>query len=88
MIDEELLAMRISKLITIVILIDLLQGYDTSAQLSAIDDLVAQHAPIQTVLRLLILANLTTGGIKAKALENLKREILQVGSTMTCRTIR
>lgn len=49
-----------------------------SAQVSEIEDLVAQAAPIQIVLRLLCLANLTTGGIKTKVLENLKREILQV----------
>lgn len=34
---------------------------------------------MQIVLRLLCLASILTGGIKAKTLENLKREILQVG---------
>ena len=34
---------------------------------------------MQTVLRLLCLASLITGGIKAKTLENIKRELLQVG---------
>ena len=38
---------------------------------------------MQTVLRLLCLASILTGGIKVKTLENLKREILQVGG-VTC----
>ena len=33
---------------------------------------------MQTVVRLLCLASITNGGIKAKALENVKREFLQV----------
>ena len=33
---------------------------------------------MQTVVRLLCLASIVSGGIKAKTLENLKREILQV----------
>ncbi|KAF9514282.1 hypothetical protein BS47DRAFT_1376541 [Hydnum rufescens UP504] len=56
---------------------NLLQGYDTTSQITGIEDLVAQQAPIQIVLRLLCLANLVTGGIKVRVLENLKREILQ-----------
>jgi len=49
-----------------------------STQISAIEDLVAQAAPIHVILRLICLASLTTGGIKIKIFENLKREILQV----------
>lgn len=64
---------------------DLLQGYETSAQISAIEDLIAQAAPIQLVLRLLCLANVTTGGIKVKTLENIKREILQASCSKTSR---
>lgn len=36
------------------------------------------------VLRMLILANITFGGIKTKQLENIKREILQVGDFRRC----
>jgi len=46
--------------------------------LTAIEELIAQGADMQVVLRLLCLASLTAGGIKAKNLESLKREILQV----------
>ncbi|KAF8314011.1 Sec1-like protein [Clavulina sp. PMI_390] len=56
---------------------NLLEGYEIPAQLSEIEDLIAQGAPIQLVLRLLCLVNVTTGGIKAKTLDNLKREFLQ-----------
>jgi vacuolar protein sorting-associated protein 33A len=57
---------------------DLLSSYDTPSQLTAIEDLIAQGADQHVVLRLMCLASLTTGGIKAKVLENLKREVLQV----------
>ncbi|KAF7337688.1 Vacuolar protein sorting-associated protein 33A [Mycena sanguinolenta] len=56
---------------------NLLASYEFPAQITAIEDLVAQGADMQTVLRLLCLASITTGGVKAKNLENLKREILQ-----------
>ncbi len=59
--------------------IDLLASYDVNGQVTAIEELVAQGADMQIVLRLLCLASILTGGIKAKTLENLKREILQVG---------
>ncbi|KAG8924712.1 hypothetical protein FRC00_004790, partial [Tulasnella sp. 408] len=56
---------------------NLLASYEPNTQVSAIEDLIAQEAPLQLVLRLLCLASLTNGGIKAKTLENIKREILQ-----------
>ncbi|KIO16829.1 hypothetical protein M407DRAFT_181499 [Tulasnella calospora MUT 4182] len=56
---------------------NLLASYEPTVQVSAIEDLIAQEAPLQLVLRLLCLASLTNGGIKAKTLENIKREILQ-----------
>ncbi|PPQ68764.1 hypothetical protein CVT26_001733 [Gymnopilus dilepis] len=56
---------------------NLLASYEVTAQLNAIEDLIAQGADMQIVLRLLCLASLTAGGVKAKNLENLKREILQ-----------
>ncbi|KAJ8518791.1 hypothetical protein ONZ45_g4174 [Pleurotus djamor] len=56
---------------------NLLASYNVSAQLTAIEDLIAQGADMQVVLRLMCLASITTGGIKVKVLEGLKREILQ-----------
>lgn len=57
---------------------DLLASYETTAQISSIEDLIAQGADMQLVVRLLCLASITTGGIKGKVLDNIKREILQV----------
>ncbi|KAF9055953.1 Sec1-like protein [Panaeolus papilionaceus] len=56
---------------------NLLASYEVTAQLNAIEDLIAQGADMQVVIRLLCLASLTGGGVKAKNLENIKREILQ-----------
>ncbi|KAK0208669.1 Sec1-like protein [Desarmillaria ectypa] len=56
---------------------DLLASYKVSEQISAIEELIAQGAEIELVIRLLCLASITAGGIKAKTLENIKREILQ-----------
>ncbi|KAJ7150254.1 Sec1-like protein, partial [Mycena filopes] len=56
---------------------NLLASYEVPAQITAIEDLLAQGADIQTILRLLCLASITAGGIKLKSLENLKREVLQ-----------
>jgi len=56
---------------------NLLASYDVNGQISAIEELIAQEADMQTVLRLLCLASIVTGGIKTKTLENIKREILQ-----------
>lgn len=58
--------------------IDLLASYNVSAQLTSIEDMIAQGAEMQVVLRLLCLASITAGGIKAKTLDNIKREFLQV----------
>jgi hypothetical protein len=57
---------------------DLLASYDLNGQLTSLEDLIAQGADKRMVLRMLILANLTFGGIKTKQLENIKREVLQV----------
>lgn len=43
---------------------------------------------MQIVLRLLCLASITTGGIKAKSLENIKREVLQVRQPSISRSLR
>src|ERR1700733_3117756 len=57
---------------------DLLASYDVTGQITAIENMIAQGADMQIILRLLCLASITAGGIKAKSLENIKREILQV----------
>jgi hypothetical protein len=62
-------------------LVDLLASYEVSSQVAAIEELIAQGADVQTVIRLLCLACITAGGIKAKTLENIQREILQVCSS-------
>ncbi|KAJ2918406.1 hypothetical protein MD484_g2056, partial [Candolleomyces efflorescens] len=56
---------------------NLLASYEVPSQVAAIEELIAQGADMQIVVRLLCLASITAGGIKAKTLENLKREILQ-----------
>ncbi|EIM83622.1 Sec1-like protein [Stereum hirsutum FP-91666 SS1] len=56
---------------------NLLASYDIPGQITAIEDLLAQGADMQVVVRLLCLASITAGGIKSKALDNIKREILQ-----------
>ena len=58
--------------------LDLLALYDVNAKITAIEDMVAQGADVHTVIRLLCLASVIVGGVKTKALESLKREILQV----------
>lgn len=63
---------------------DLLASYNVSEQITAIEDMIAQGADMQTVLRLLCLASITGGGIKTKALENIKREVLQVYRILCC----
>ncbi|CAL1694404.1 unnamed protein product [Somion occarium] len=57
---------------------NLLASYDVNRQISAIEDLINQGADMQTILRLLCLASIITGGIKTKTLDIIKREILQV----------
>jgi len=44
-----------------------------------VEDLIAQGAEMQVVIRLLCLASIIVGGIKGKLLENIKKEFLQVG---------
>ncbi|KDQ63188.1 hypothetical protein JAAARDRAFT_29201 [Jaapia argillacea MUCL 33604] len=56
---------------------NLLASYDVNGQITAIEDMIARGADMQIVLRLLCLASITTGGIKSKSLENIKREFLQ-----------
>ncbi|KAL4070498.1 Sec1-like protein [Scleroderma citrinum] len=56
---------------------NLLASYESSAQVTAIEEMIAQGADMQTVARLLCLASITIGGIKTRALESVKREFLQ-----------
>ncbi|KAI0304598.1 Sec1-like protein, partial [Russula brevipes] len=56
---------------------NLLASYDVPGQISAVEDLIAQGAEMQLVIRLLCLASITGGGIKGKTLENIKKEVLQ-----------
>ncbi|KAI0778775.1 Sec1-like protein [Trametes elegans] len=56
---------------------NLLALYDVNAQIAAIEDMIAQGADMRTVLRLLCLASIVLGGVKAKTLENMKREVVQ-----------
>ncbi|KAF8482065.1 Sec1-like protein [Russula ochroleuca] len=56
---------------------NLLASYDVPGQITAVEDLIAQGAEMQVVIRLLCLASITAGGIKGKTLENIKKEVLQ-----------
>jgi len=55
-----------------------------TGQITAVEDLIAQGAEMQVVIRLLCLASITAGGIKAKTLENMKKEVLQVRYFLPC----
>lgn len=57
---------------------DLIAGDDLTKQQSAIDDLISQGLPLNTVLRLLIILSLTAGGLKPKVFDAVRRELLQV----------
>ena len=59
---------------------NLVAGYDTTAQLNIVEDLMNQEAPWPVVLRLAVLMSLTSGGIKPKVLETFRRDFLQVFS--------
>ncbi|KAE9409193.1 ATP binding protein [Gymnopus androsaceus JB14] len=56
---------------------NLLASYNVSEQISSIEDMIAKGADMETIVRLLCLASITAGGIKTKALDNIKREFLQ-----------
>ena len=47
-------------------------------QIASIEDMIAQGAEMQIVVRLLCLASIASGGIKTKILERIKRDFLQV----------
>lgn len=74
----------ISARLNSLIMIDLLASYDVPGQITAVEDLIAQGAEMHVVIRLLCLASITAGGIKGKTLENIKKEVLQVGCFLPC----
>lgn len=57
---------------------DLIAGVDLATQENSIRDLLNQEAPLRTVLRLLCLYSIISGGLKPKVMEEFKRDILQV----------
>ncbi|GAA5873302.1 hypothetical protein JCM1840_000022 [Sporobolomyces johnsonii] len=57
---------------------NLVAGVDLSTQENSIRELINQEVPLKTILRLLCLYNLVSGGIKPKVLEEFKRDILQI----------
>ncbi|PVG00941.1 putative vacuolar sorting protein [Serendipita vermifera] len=56
---------------------NLLASYNFNNQLTSLEDLMAQGLDKRNVLRMMVLASITSGGIKTKQLETLKREFLQ-----------
>ncbi|KAM0747571.1 putative ATP binding protein [Meredithblackwellia eburnea MCA 4105] len=56
---------------------NLIAGVDIPAQETAIRELINQEVELKTVLRLLCLYSIISGGLKQKVLEDFKREILQ-----------
>jgi vacuolar protein sorting-associated protein 33A len=58
--------------------IDLVAGIEVNNQETGIRELINQEAPIEMVIRLLVIYNLISGGLRPKVLDELKREILQV----------
>lgn len=56
---------------------NLVAGYDPTAQLAIMEDLLAQEASMPAVLRSAVLMSLTAGGIRPKSLEAFKRDFLQ-----------
>lgn len=63
--------------VTLEIQQNLVAGLDLSGQEKAISSLIDQEAPLHTILRLLCLYSIVSGGIKPKILEGFKRDILQ-----------
>lgn len=56
---------------------NLVAGYDATAQLTLIEDMLCQEASMPAVLRSAVLMSLTAGGIRPKPLEAFKRDFLQ-----------
>ncbi|POY72706.1 hypothetical protein BMF94_4536 [Rhodotorula taiwanensis] len=56
---------------------NLIAGVDLATQENSIRDLINLEAPLRTVLRLICVYSLISGGIKQKLLEEFKRDLLQ-----------
>lgn len=56
---------------------DLIAGVDLATQENSIRDLINLEAPVRSVLRLLCMYSLVSGGLKQKVLEEFKRDLLQ-----------
>ncbi|GAA5837209.1 hypothetical protein JCM3766R1_002160 [Sporobolomyces carnicolor] len=56
---------------------NLVAGLDLAAQEASIRELINEEAPLLTVLRLVCLLSVISGGLKPKVVDELKREILQ-----------
>lgn len=56
---------------------DLIAGVDLATQENSIRDLINLEAPVRSVLRLLCVYSLVSGGLKQKVLEEFKRDLLQ-----------
>lgn len=59
---------------------DLIAGVDLPKQEEAIRELINRAAALKTILRLLCLYSVITGGLKPKVLEEFKRDVLQVSA--------
>lgn len=58
-------------------------GLDLAAQEASIRELINEEAPLLTVLRLVCLLSVISGGLKPKVVDELKREILQVSLSLS-----
>ncbi|GAA6013482.1 hypothetical protein JCM8202_000701 [Rhodotorula sphaerocarpa] len=56
---------------------NLIAGVDLATQENSIRDLINLEAPVRSVLRLLCVYSLVSGGLKQKVLEEFKRDLLQ-----------
>jgi len=52
-------------------------GADATYQHDSIEELIARDAPLKTVLRLLCLESCMSGGLRARDLENFKKQVVQ-----------
>ena len=55
---------------------NLVSGSDPATQLDTIEELIARDVPLPTILRLLCLESVVSGGIRPKDLDSFKRQIL------------
>ena len=58
--------------------VELINGYEVEKAQSYIEDCIAKHEPLLTVLRLMCLQSLCGNGLKQKLLDYYKTEVIQV----------